>query len=112
MTEATVEDLLRQAAELVVQALRETEARCAVLGHHIGDCEARGSRTAAWNDAVRELRTLQDYRAGLMHRHSLIQQALDHPAGESPTEVPLQPVPNQGARRTQRQIQIRARRRS
>jgi hypothetical protein len=111
MTEAALEDVLRQADALVVQALKGTDARCAVLGRYISDCESKGSRTAAWSDAVRELRALQDYRTGLMHRHRLIQQALEYPAGECPTEVPLPPAPNQAVHRTQRQIQIRARRR-
>jgi hypothetical protein len=106
------EEMLRQADVLVVQALSETEGRCAVLAHYISDCESKGSRTAAWSDALRELRALHDYRAGLVRRHSLIQQALEHPLGECPTKAPL-PMPRQQAvRRTQQQIQIRASRRS
>lgn len=112
MTGITHEDLLRQAEVLVVQALNETQARCAVLAHYISDCESKGSRTAAWSDAVRELRALHDYRAGLVRRHSLIQQALEHPVGECPTKAPLPVPPQQAIRRTQQQVQIRARRRS
>ena len=112
MTDTTLEDLLRQADALVVQALREAEARCALLGHYISDCESKGSRTAAWSDAVRELRALQDHRTGVMHRHKLIQEALDYPTGEFPSEVPLLPAPSQAVHRTQRQVQIRTRRRS
>ena len=112
MTDTTLEDLLRQADALVVQALREAETRCALLGHYISDCESKGSRTAAWSDAVRELRALQDHRSGLMHRHKLIQEALDDPAGEIPSEAPLPPAPSQAVHRIQRQLQIRARRRS
>jgi hypothetical protein len=111
MTETTLEDLLRQADALVVQALRETEARCSVLGQYITDCESGGSRTAAWSDAVRELRARHDYRTGLIGRHSLIQQALEYPAGECPPAVSLPAPANRAVRRTQQQVQIRARRR-
>ena len=103
----TLEDVLRQAEALVLEALRETEARCAVLAHHID-----GSRGTASSDAVRELRALQDYRTGLVRRRDLIQQALAHPAGEYPPKTPLPPPPNRPVGRTQHQIQIRARRRS
>ena len=51
MTGTTLEDLLLQADALISEALRETEARCGVLGHYIGECESRGSRNAAWSDA-------------------------------------------------------------
>src|SRR5262245_9181550 len=108
MTETTPDELLRQADALVVRALSETQARCAVLGHYISE----GSRTAGWSEAVRELRALHDYRTGLLHKHSLIQQALDYPADECPTKVPLTPPANRAVGRTQRQVQIRARRRS
>jgi hypothetical protein len=37
MTEAALEDVLRQADALVVQALKGTDARCAVLGRYISD---------------------------------------------------------------------------
>jgi hypothetical protein len=76
------EEALRQADALISQALGETEARCAVLAQYINDCETRGSKTASWSEALRELRALHDYRIGLMRRHSLIQQALDCPVGE------------------------------
>jgi hypothetical protein len=87
------------------------EARCAVLALYVDDCESKGSRTAAWSGAIRELRALQDYRAGLLRRRSLIQQALECLPDERPTKLPLPPVPNRTAFRTQQQVQIRARRR-
>jgi hypothetical protein len=106
------EEMLREADALVVRALSETEARCAVLAQYISDCESRGSRTAAWSGAVRELRALHDYRRGLMRQHSLIEQALEHPVGECPEKTPV-PVPSPPpVRRTQQQVQIRAPRRS
>ena len=111
MSEISQEDALRQAEALVGQALKETEARCAVLAQYIIDCEHSGSRTAAWSEAVRELHALHGYRRELMRRHSLIQQAVDCPVGERPTKVPLSPPPNRAAGRTQQQVQIRARRR-
>jgi hypothetical protein len=112
MSEMTQEEALRQADALVVEALRGAEARCAVLGQYINDCESKGSRTSAWSEAVRELRALHGCRAGLLRRHSLIQEALDCPVGEYPTKVPLPSPPNQAVRRTQQQVQIRPRRRS
>jgi hypothetical protein len=107
----TQEEALRQADELAGQALRETEARCAVLGQYIEDCDRAGSVTAGWSTAVRELRVLQDRRRALLLRRCLIQRALDCPVGESPAAAPLQPPPDRAARRTQQQIQIRPRRR-
>ena len=112
MTGTTLEDLLLQADALISEALRETEARCGVLGHYIGECESRGSRNAAWSDAIRELRALHDHRTGLIGQRNLIRQALEYPTGESPTEVALPAAPNRAVSRTQRQVQIRARRRS
>lgn len=112
MSETTQEEALRLAATLVAQALKETEARCAVLAQFVNDCEHRGSRTSAWSEALRELRALHDYRIELMHRHSLIQQALDCPVGERPAKAPLPPPPNRTVLRTQQQVQVRARRRS
>jgi hypothetical protein len=112
MSEITQEEALHQADALVGQALREVEARCMVLGQYINDCEHQGSRTAAWSEALRELHALHGYRTGLMRRHSLIQQALDCPVGECPAKAPLSPPPNRAVLRTQRQVQIRARRRS
>ena len=111
MSGITHEEVLRQADALVVQELSETEARCRVLAHYISDCESKGSRTAAWSDALRELRSLHDYRAGLVRRHSLIQQALKDPLGECPTKTPLPVPPQQAVRRAQQQTQIRASRR-
>jgi hypothetical protein len=112
MSVMTQEDALRQAEALVSQALRETEARCAVLAQYIGDCDRAGSVSADWSAAVRELRALQDRRGGLLRRRTLIQEALDCPVGEPPATAPLRPPPNRAARRTQQQVQIRARRRS
>lgn len=112
MSEITQEEALRQADALVGQALKETEARCAVLGQYINDCDSKGSKTAAWSEALRELRALHGYRNGLMGRRSLIQQALDYPVGERPAKMPLPSPPNRAVPRTQQQVQIRARRRS
>jgi hypothetical protein len=112
MSEITQEEALRHAGALVGQALKETEARCSVLGHYINDCERKGSKNSAWSEALRELHALHGYRTGLMRRQSLIQQALDCPVGEAPAKVPLPPPPTRPALRTQQQVQIRARRRS
>src|SRR5215470_8662184 len=65
----THEELLRQADALVALALKEAEARCSVLGAYVSECESSGARTAAWSDALRELRALQDHRAELLRRH-------------------------------------------
>jgi hypothetical protein len=111
MSETTQEEALRRADALVGQALRETEARCALLGQYIIDCEHRGSKTAAWSEALRELHALHGYRSGLMRRRSLIQQALDCPVGESPAKAPLTPPPNRAVAMTLQQLQIRTRRR-
>ena len=108
MSESTQEDALRQADALVGEALKDVEARCSVLGLYIHDGES--SKTAAWNGAVRELRALQEYRAGLLRRRSLIREALECINGERPTPVPLPPHPNRAAIRTQQQVQIRRRR--
>jgi hypothetical protein len=110
VSDITQEDALRQAQELVSQALKEVEARCGVLAQYINDCESKGSRTAAWSEAVRELRALHDYRRGLLRRQSLIQEALDTVVGKCPAETPLSPPPDRTAGRTQ-QVQIQARRR-
>ena len=112
MSEVTQEEALHQADVLVGQALRETEARCAVLGQYIHDCSSTGSASAYCNAAVRELRALQSRRSELLRRRSLIQQALDCAVGESPAKVPLQPPPDRTVRRARQQVQIRARRRS
>jgi hypothetical protein len=106
MSEITQEEALRQADALAGEALREVEARCAVLAQYINDCESKGSRTAAWSEALRELRALHDYRAGLLRRRSLIREALDCVAGECPAKVPLPPTPNRAAVRSQQQVQI------
>jgi hypothetical protein len=110
MSEMTHEEALRQADALVGQALRETEARCAVLGQYINDYDSRGS-TSAPVEAVRELRALQDHRSGLVRRQSLIRQALDCPVGERPAKAALTPAPARSGVRAQQQVQIRARRR-
>jgi hypothetical protein len=110
MSELSQEEALRQADALVGEALKETEARCAVLGQYISDCDGIGAKPAAWSDAVRELRALHGRRAGLIRRRSLIQQALDCPVGERPSTGVPPPPPDRAAVRTQRQIQIRARR--
>jgi hypothetical protein len=112
MTDITQEDALRLADALVGQALKETETRCAVLAEFIYNCDQAGARTAAWSGALRELRALQDHRSGLTRRHTLIQQALDCPLGDSPSTAPLQAPPKTTAPRTQQQLQVRARRRS
>jgi len=111
MSEMTQEEALRLAGALVGDALKETEARCGVLGQYINDCQSMGSKTSAWSEVLRELHALHSHRAGLMQRHSLIQQALDCPVGERPARVQLAPPPSRSVR-TQRQVQIRARRRS
>jgi len=108
MSEVAQEEALRQADALVGEALRDVEARCAVLGLYIHDGER--SKTAAWNGAVRELRALQDYRSGLLRRRSLIREALECLEGERPAPVPLPPAPSRPAARTQQQVQIRRRR--
>lgn len=111
MSEMTQEEALLLADALVGQALKETEARCTVLGQYIDDCEHKGSRTSAWSEALRELHALHGYRIKLMRRHSLIQQVLDHPVGERPAKAPLPPPPNRNVLRTQQQVQTRAQRR-
>jgi hypothetical protein len=112
VSEITQEEALRLAEALVEQALKETEARCSVLAQFMANCDRVGSRTPAWSEALRELRAQQTYRSGLVRRRSLIQEALECPVGESPTKAPLTPPQNRTASRTQRQVQIQARRRS
>ena len=112
MSDVEHEEALRQALALVGQARRDTEARCGVLAQYINDCDSNNSQTAAWSEALRELHALHGYRRGLLHRQSLIQQALDCPLGEYPAKMPLLPPPSQTVRRTQHQVQIQARRRS
>ena len=111
MTETTQEEALRLADVLVGGALKETEARCSVLGQFINDCERKGSQTSAWSGALRELHALHGYRIGLMRRQNLLRQALDCPVGERPPTVPLPPLPDRTVVRTQQQVQIQARRR-
>jgi hypothetical protein len=101
MSEMTHEDALRRAEALVSQELKETEARCTVLGHYINDCDSAGSKTAAWSEALRELSALHGCRAGLMRRRSLIQQALECPVGERPAKATLTPSRSRTAVRTQ-----------
>jgi hypothetical protein len=111
----TQEEALREADALVSKALHETETRCTVLAEFISNCERNRVRSAASSEAHRELRALHDHRRGLLRRHSLIQQALDCPVGQSPTEMPLPPPSNRTVSRIQQQIQVqvqpRARRR-
>ena len=111
MGEITQEAALRQADALAAEALTDVEARCGVLGQYIHDCESKGSRTAPWSGAIRELRALQDYRAGLIRRRSLIQEALECLPDERPAKLPLPPAPERTAFRAQQQVQLRARRR-
>jgi hypothetical protein len=112
MSTMTHEEPLRQATALLRQEVRETEARCGVLAQYIHDCDRKGSKAAAWSDAIRELRALHDRRAALRIRYSLIQQALDCPVETPPAKVHLTPPPDQPEVRTQRQVQVRARRRA
>jgi hypothetical protein len=107
-----MEEALRQAAELVDQAIKETETRCRVLAQYISDCDSNGSRTAALTEALRELSGLHVRRRGLLLRRDLIQQAIDCPVGERPAQSPLTPAPSRSAVRAQQQIQVRPRRRS
>jgi hypothetical protein len=111
MSEITQEEALHQADALVGQAVKETEARCTVLGQYLDECENKGSKTSAWSEALREFHALHGYRIALMRRQSLIQQALDYPIGDCPAKAPLPPPPNRTGGRTQQQVQIRARRR-
>ncbi len=110
MSEMTQEEALHQADALVGQALKETEARCRVLAQYISECDNKGSRTAAWSQALRELHALHDRRGKLIRRRSLIQQALDCSVGDGPPKAPLPPAPARAAARPQRQVQIQARR--
>jgi hypothetical protein len=110
MSEMTHEEALRVANALLAQALKETEARCAVLGQFINDCDRAGSRTSGLTEALSELHALHGRRRGLMRRQSLIQEALDCPVGESPTTAPPPPV-SRTVMRSQQQVQLQARRR-
>ena len=112
MSEMTQEEALHLADALVEEALKETEARCSVLAQFIADCDRAGSQTPAWSEALRELHALHGYRSGLLRRRSLIQEALDCPLDEHPAKASLWPPPNPAALRTQRQVQVQARRRS
>jgi len=113
MSQSAHEEALHHADDLVGQALKETEARCTVLGQYINDSEARGpNKSAAWSEALRELHALHAYRTRLMRRQNLIQQALDYPVGAGPEQVPLPPQPDRTVRRRQQQIQVRAQRRA
>ena len=110
MIEMTHEDALLLADELVGQALKETEARCAVLAQFIHECERPRSKGSGLIEAVRELSTLQGRRRALMRRRSLIQEALDCPVGEAPVSAPLPAPPDRTAVRPQRQLQVQVRR--
>jgi len=112
MSEITQEDALRHADALVVEALRDAEARCAVLGHYISDCDRTGSRSTAWSEALRELSAEQRRRVALLRRHGLIQEALECPVGEPVARAPLPRTPIRDPMRTQHQVQIRPRRQS
>jgi hypothetical protein len=111
MCELTQEEALRLAGALVAQAVKEAEGRCSVVAQFITDCERAQSRTAAWNEAVRELSALHGYRSGLLHRQSLIQQALDCAIGECPKRAPLSASPGRAVPRTRQQVQVQVRRR-
>ncbi len=111
MSEMTQEEALRIADALAGQALKETEARCSVLAQFIDGCDRVDAHTPAWSEALRELHALHGRRSGLIRRRSLIQQALDCPVGENPTEALLSPPPTRIAPRTQQQVQVQARRR-
>jgi hypothetical protein len=107
----TQEEALRLADELAVQALKETEARCAVLAQFIEECDRARSHGSAWNEALRELHALHDRRGGLLRRRSLIREALDCPVGETPANVPPAPPPQRSAPRPQQQVQLQVGRR-
>jgi len=109
MSEMTQEEALRQADALVSRELHETETRCTVLAEFMSDCERNRLRTAAYIDAVRELRALHDHRRVLLRRRSLIQEALDCPVGERPARVPLTSPTGAHRPRTQVQVQVQAR---
>jgi len=111
MSEMTQEETLRLADELVGQALKETETRCAILAQFIAQCDRAGAHTSAWSEALRELHELHNRRRGLIRRRSLIQEALDCPVGEPPTDAPLPPTPIRTVAPPQHQVQIQARRR-
>jgi hypothetical protein len=111
MCELTQEEALRLAGALVGQAVKEAEARCSVLAQFITDCERAQSRTSAWHEAVRELSALHGYRSRLLHRQSLIQQALECDIGERPKRAPLSSSPGRAAPRTRQQVQVQVRRR-
>lgn len=111
MGELTQEEALRQADDLVGQALKETETRCAVLGQYINDCDSQGSKPRAWSEAVRELSSLHGRRTGLLRRRSLIRQALDCSVEEFPTKAPLVPPSNRATVQTQQQVWVRGHRR-
>jgi hypothetical protein len=110
-SEIAQEEALRLADALVSRELKETEARCGVLGQFVNDCERTGSRTSAWSEVVRELSSLHRHRSGLLRRHGLIQQALDCPVGDRPARVPLPASADPTVLRTQRQVQIQVQRR-
>jgi hypothetical protein len=109
MSERTQEDALRAADELVGQALNKVETRCRVLAYYIQDCERKCSLTAAWSEAVRELRALHDDRGALLLRRSLIQQALECPVNERSAQTVLVPAQDRAPRQAQQQLQIRRR---
>ena len=111
MSEMTQDEALHLADAIVGQALKETEARCAVLGQFINDCDRTASRTSAWSEALRELHALHGHRRGLLRRRSLIQEALDCAVGERPPRTLLSLGPERAAPRAQQQVQVQVRRR-
>ena len=110
MSERRQEDVLREADVLVGQALNQVETRCRVLACYIQDCERKCAFTAAWSDAVRELRALHDERGVLQCRRGFIQQALDCSVTERSAETVLVPAPNRAPRQAQQQLQVQRRR--
>jgi hypothetical protein len=110
MHEITHKEALRQAVAPVGQALKETEARCTVLGQFINDREAKRSKSSACSHALRERHELHGYRSRLMRRHSQIQHPLDYRVGESPSKAPLPPPPNRPVVRVLQQTHVQARR--
>ncbi len=106
MSERTHEDALREAVALIGQLLEKLETRCRMLAYYIADCERKGARTAAWSDAVRELRTLHGDRSTLLRRRELMQQALDCSMTEHAAETVLEPARDRTPHRTQPQVQL------
>lgn len=111
MSEMTQEEALLLADALAGQALKATEVRCSVLAQFIDHCDRARSHTSTWSEALRELHALHGNRRALIRRRDLIQQALDCLVGESPLGRALPAPPDPPVSRTQRQVQVHARRR-